>query len=382
MKLIATLGSTPLKDKPFSYQIENEIYKEFLAFKAVQRHYEILDKDVTIFGTKETLSKLGNEIKHHKFENIDDIQKSEGFSDNQLAFYMFEHIFNDKEDDFILDITQGFRHYPISIFSSILLSKNYNPQAIYYAKTTDENAQEFKFIDLLETIYSSNLIILINTFIKTGGVPEFGKTNGDMDKLYPFLKKLGNELSLNQYLTAINSAKHIEKIIDSLRDKFKFLDKNFNELTKDLKQISSLENKSEYIQLIEFAQFALDKNLLVQAMQFLIEAILAYLDQKLQEKYPNTLVGVKKLNITKNTRKTSQDIYKIRSAIKSDILYKKTINKQKYQAIFGTNLLNLLINLRDIDIKRNDISHPNFKNTGISASLVYKYISDFKKMVL
>ncbi|WP_422851318.1 TM1812 family CRISPR-associated protein [Campylobacter geochelonis] len=328
------------------------------------------------------MSKLGNEIKHHKFENIDDIQKSEGFSDNQLAFYMFEHIFNDKEDDFILDITQGFRHYPISIFSSILLSKNYNPQAIYYAKTTDENAQEFKFIDLLETIYSSNLIILINTFIKTGGVPEFGKTNGDMDKLYPFLKKLGNELSLNQYLTAINSAKHIEKIIDSLRDKFKFLDKNFNELTKDLKQISSLENKSEYIQLIEFAQFALDKNLLVQAMQFLIEAILAYLDQKLQEKYPNTLVGVKKLNITKNTRKTSQDIYKIRSAIKSDILYKKTINKQKYQAIFGTNLLNLLINLKDIDIKRNDISHPNFKNTGISASLVYKYISDFKKMVL
>lgn len=140
MKLIATLGDTK-SEFSHTYMFGSELYKERVSFMAVAKKYAIAEQNITILGTAQTEKYIQRAFPNNHFNMVvvDDIDIDELFNKS------VEHI----DKNTILDLTQGFRHFPMTLLLGAIfdISKEKNIHEIYY--NAHEFQKNFKKIDIL-----------------------------------------------------------------------------------------------------------------------------------------------------------------------------------------------------------------------------------------
>ncbi len=166
MRLIATMGASGISQK-HQYIFNGNNYNSELSFLALAEANNITD--IVVIGTeksKESIQTILNvnpniEMVVIESDNVEDVfQKS------------LEYI----SKDTILDLTQGYRHYPmLTLLASIFLQNNAskNIKDIFYAQIVNENCQaykescEYRFTSLIKYLDIANMARIINTFNKS-----------------------------------------------------------------------------------------------------------------------------------------------------------------------------------------------------------------------
>lgn len=385
MKLIATLGASKIENK-FKYKLNDDLVDEtYCSFSALKKHYDLSNGEIIIIGTKQTKERLdAAKDKIGEFENFINLDELEISNDGEFLFsFINEKIIKFLDDEIILDLTQGFRHHPISLFASAILSKDYRPKEIFYAKDISGNNTEFEYLNLISVLDNSSVAILVDTYIKNGGVAYISNPSSDVKKLIKMLSNLSSSLLVNQYKKSINSAKNLNDFIDESK-KISLKD-SFNKLKNDIDILTDLENKPEYIQLIKISKYLRDKELLAQSIQFLFEGILAFIEFYIAKKDPNFNikfeVGKKEVVVKISDKfRYERELYKRRNSIKRDF----SKNNAAYAKYFGDSSKKLQKMLSKIDKKRNDISHPNDDSEASSTNfgaLISNNLSNLEKII-
>lgn len=363
MKLIATMGSK-IENK-VKYKLNDKVYEAYCSFLALKEHYNLKNDDIIIIGTKETK----NAIKNAKeligeFELID-LDEFASSNDSELLFsFIDDKVANYLGNDVILDLTQGFRHHPISLFASAILSKYYRPKEIFYAKDISGTNTEFEYINLINVLNNSNIAILVDTYIKNGGVAYISNPSKEVDKFINHLSKLSKSLLVNQYKKVIEKAKILNKFIDEFKKPS--LNDKLNKLRNDINTLINLEKEPEYVQLLSLSKYLKDKDLLTQSVQFLFEGIQAFVEFYILKVNPDFTIEIKVWEKDREVSKSvkisddliyKRELYKRRNSIKKE--FTKRSKNNRYSNIFGDKFNKLQNMLITVDRKRNDISHPN-----------------------
>ena len=166
MRLIATMGASGIKHE-HSYWINEKEYKSKLSFLALAKAFKI--EDIIVIGTeksKESIQKILDKNSNIKMVTIESSEIEDVFK-KSLEYFT---------KDTILDLTQGYRHYPmLTLLASVFLQNNKDKSIknIYYAQILDETCHpgagscNYNFVSLYKYLDISNMTRIINTFRHT-----------------------------------------------------------------------------------------------------------------------------------------------------------------------------------------------------------------------
>jgi len=361
MKLIATLGTTKPKNL-HTYYIENKKYEKPFSFLALKDYFNIDDNDVIIIGTKDTKEEQEKYIKNFQFVEVN--------ADNFRE--VFEKTINSIENDSIVDLTQSFKSLGYGALLSYFYSKSIGKKVkdIFYAQV-QENCNPgvqnctFVFQSLKEYEEIVELVREINVFLDSWYVIKQEKEE-DFKIIHNNLLEISNKLLLND-LDVLDNIEEINKEIDRLysveeenvggdgntRKTYGFLFNHLNSLQEELNNIkSTLLLSEESKKMFTFAKLFLKKNLLLQSITILFEAIGAYVEEKTENNF-KCKKGEK--IYTKN-----DDKYKFRNCIKSKlsvVRYNKQIPNYLRKIIMINDLENFAKHYMLVDELRNNSAH-------------------------
>lgn len=137
MRLIATLGALEVNSKQ-KYIYEGTTYEEYFSFLALQKALDIASEDTYVIGTSKTLGLLQEKCGDDKtlLGNFQEVDGGIAIDD------FFSLCMRLMEKDTYLDVTQGFRHMPMTLLLSSITATNFedkNIKDIFYAKTLDSS---------------------------------------------------------------------------------------------------------------------------------------------------------------------------------------------------------------------------------------------------
>jgi len=347
MRLIATLGATPVKNKHI-YKQEDIEYSEYFSFLALKKYYNISDENVYVLGTEKTKKELGEYIKNFNFIQLKDNNLEEIFQKSAELV----------EDGDILDLTQSFRLLSFGVFLGVnFLHKKVK---IFYAQLQKSDCSykdeicKHNFILLDKYLQIASLAKEINTFVNSWYVIENEIENFSIihDKLTTISKRLlVNDLDIKE---DILSAK---KIIEKLKkDKFVYLNTHLDILYKEIIKIElALINPKDSIKFFRMSELYFEKNLLLQTLTMLFEAISAYLGDIVPKDYKC------KKNDKFLTIKSGK--YKFRNCIKNSLRSKNGCNFWWFKNL--KNCEKFRDNLLKIDVMRNNSAHAFIQGKGL-----------------
>jgi len=353
MRLIATMGASGIKQK-HKYHIDTKIVESELSFLAIAEAKNI--KDIVVIGTeksKESIQPILDKNRNIEMVVIESSNVEDVFQKS------LEYII----DDTILDLTQGYRHYPmLTLLASIFLQsdKNKNIKDIFYAQIIDENCQAYKescaytFTSLIKYLDISNMARVINTFIKTLLTLEYEVHNQEFKTLQSSLEELTRELFSNNFKKSKQKAKNIEQDINKILDNenLNIVKEHLGNLKDELQKIQQLTRDSESETLLNVSNYFLEKDILLHSVTLLYEAMVAFLDEKLNIHKCNTVIN-------RRGEEVEASIFQRRNCLKlnmgncRDYQYKNNISQCK-------KFSNLL---RKIDGLRNNSAHAHTTGT-------------------
>ena len=166
MRLIATIGANRLLHT-HTYKLNNKSYNSKLSFLALAEALKI--EDIVLIGTQKSKASIKEILEENKNIKMV-IVESKNFED------VFKKSLEFITKDTILDLTQGFRHYPmLTLLAAVFLQSDNitNIKNIYYAQIENETcipAKEncsYTFVSLMKYLDITNMARIINTFINT-----------------------------------------------------------------------------------------------------------------------------------------------------------------------------------------------------------------------
>jgi len=302
MRLIATMGASGINNK-HSYAINGENYESELSFMALAEAYRI--DDIIVIGTEESEKSIKSVLDQNSnikmvvidSDNVEDVfQKS------------LEYI----SKDTILDLTQGYRHYPmLTLLASIFLQNNAekNVKDIFYAQVLDKNCQAYKesckyqFTSLIKYLDIANMARIINTFKGTLITLDYTVHDDAFNKIKDGLNALTKELFSNNFKGSRNKAKSLEQMINKiLEDKsLQIIEEHLLSLKSELELIQNLANGSESEVLLNISEYFLNKDVLLHSVTLLYESMVAFLDEKINNPKCNTVINRRGEEVNANT---------------------------------------------------------------------------------
>lgn len=286
MKLIAVLGATPVTQKQH-YTLDNVVYEEYFAFLAMANALHISSDYITIIGTEQTKALLLEPKYTIDSAIIDNFILS---SDN--VDELFERCLSLIDDDTVLELTQGFRHLPMTLLlSGIAASSEKRLSNIYYAKTANPSCNPskevctFEFISLASYLDRANLNAIIDSFCTSFVVPKLKISFKEFIPVEIKLHELSRHLLGNNIDQAIQSAIKIRSLLIPLQQSS--IAQSIKELNLEIDKLALLSEKSESLRLYHGANFYFEKDLLLHSVTNLFEAILAFLDEYMQKEKIN-----------------------------------------------------------------------------------------------
>lgn len=353
MRLIATMGATGIKNK-HKYKINGEIYESELSFLALAKAYNITD--IIVIGTKKSQESIQRILDENKNINMVVIE-SNNVED------VFQKSLEYISKDTILDLTQGFRHYPmLTLLASIFLQSNAskNIKDIFYAQIVNENCQPYKesctytLTSLIKYLDIANMARIINTFNKTLLTLDYDVYFDDFIIIQKSLDKLSKELFSNNFKSSSRSAKNIDKIIKIAleNNNLDVIKEHLLNLKYEMQTIQQLSSQYESETLLNVSSYFLNKDILLHSVTLLYEAMVAFLDERVDNHKCNTFINRRGEEIQTNTFQR-RNCLKLNMGGCKDPKYKQNISMCK-------EFSNLL---RKIDGFRNTSAHAHTTGT-------------------
>ena len=265
------------------------------------------------------------------FENGYEIREN----DIDEIFEVFEKIFNKDYDEFIIDVTHGFRHLPLLLLIEVLI-KNFQDNSkiskILFAKelikpTKDNNfSGKYEFIDLKEYLDLANLAFVLETFKKNYTLPLHIKLNEE----FKFLEEKLNEFS--EDLMVLNIESLFKSAVPELINELKKVQKpsiihQVKDLIKHLEEEFSYEGKYRYETYYNLAYNLRERGYLLNSLALLYESVRLFLRVYLNKKCPEIMEKVEEF--------FENDDYAI-----GDFCMNKVFNSSKKNIIKKYNKLN------------------------------------------
>jgi len=342
MRLIATMGANELNFK-HSYLVNGNEYNSQVSFMALAEAYGI--EDIIVIGTEKSKESIQSILDANKniemlvieSNNVEDVfQKS------------LEYI----SKDTILDLTQGYRNYPmLTLLASVFLqnSSEKNIKEIFYAQVVDESSLAYKescsyrFTSLIIYLDIANMARIINTFSNTLITLDYDVHSVEFKKLKDGLTELTKELFSNNFKISKEKSHSLVKLINSILEdrSLHIVEEHLTLLKKELQKIQNLVRIKESQTLLNVSEYFLKKDILLHSVTLLYEAMVAFLDEKM----------------TASSRcKEEMDTYRRRNCLK-----KALGNCRSVRNI--TNCQKFSDTLRAIDILRNKSAHGHTTGT-------------------
>jgi hypothetical protein len=313
MRLIATVGANKLKHE-HTYFLNKSSYTHTVSFLALAEALKITD--IVLIGTQqseESLQPLLEKNPNIKMVKIDSDETATVFQKS------LDHITKDT----ILDLTQGYRHYPmLTLLASVFLQNkpDKNIKNIYYAQILDNSCKphqdkcKYRFVSLIHFLDIANMAKIINTFTNTLIVPDYKVVDKSFIDLIQSMEELSKALFSNNFQSSKEAAQHTRSIILEIvsKNELSFLEEHLRNLDIELKKIQNLTREKESLTLLSVSEYFLDKDILLHAITVLYESMVAFLDEKLNIKSCNTYID-------KNGNKKKADIYKRRNCLKKQL---------------------------------------------------------------
>lgn len=332
MKLITVLGATPVSQKQ-NYTLDSKIYQEYFAFLAISRALGISSDKITVIGTKESKALLCEA--RYEIEPI--ILDRFVYSSDNID-ELFEKCLSLIDDETVLELTQGFRHLPMTLLlSGIAASSEKRLSNIFYAKTTDSSCNPtkdvcaFEFISLSSYLDRANLNAIIDSFCTSYVVPKLKISLRDFVPIEIKLHELSRHLLGNNIDQAIQSALKLQSLLNPLEKSS--ISESIKELRTEIDSLAILKNYSESLRLYHGAKQFFKKDLLLHAVTNLFESILAFMDEYVAiHKLPFSYEDYRSHKITRCCDEKKP--YNRRNCLKKAL--KEFTNKNPTHAILGS----------------------------------------------
>lgn len=279
MRLLAVLGATKIGSKQ-KYIYDKVEYEEFFSFLAIQKALDIPSEDIVVIGTDKTKELLMNFRKDNailkNFKEVDDDIEIDDF---------FRLCLESIDTDTYLDVTQGFRHMPMTLLLSSLTAANFgdkNIKDILYAKALDpscrpsEKSCPFEFYSMLSYLDMASIATSVYSFCASYSTPALKVTYPEFVSLHNSLNLLSKHLVGNNITYAIELAKGIKPKLEPLRSSP--LSPLLSKLEGEIDFLISLERMGEHKRFFEGAKQYFQKKLLLNSVTTLFEAVTAFLD--------------------------------------------------------------------------------------------------------
>ena len=244
---------------------------------ALWKRYKNEDVKFKLLATKDAIEiqePLLKEIEHNEiFEyKQDDI--------NAIFTKIIEILLADEQEEYILDVTHGYRDAPImAVISSLnaqLLSKI--NLTIVYAKQFAKNDYKYKILN--EYIETPQISFILITFLQTLRVPNI---NINLP-LYEDLKKFSDDLMANKIQNVLKRIDDIKESLGDLKNKKQYLSTVIDKLLELFEKFDEIRNEElNYKQYFMMAEFFQGKYHL-HAFSYLREAIDLYTKYHFEQK--------------------------------------------------------------------------------------------------
>jgi hypothetical protein len=278
MKLIAVLGATAVTQKQ-RYTLESAVYEEYFAFLAIASALDIPSENITIIGTEQTKALLLEPQYAIPTAILDNFILSSDHVDE-----LFETCLSLIDEDTVLELTQGFRHLPMTLLlSGIAASSEKRLSDIYYAKTANPSCNPskevctFEFISLASYLDRANLNAIIDSFCTSYVIPKLKISFKEFIPIEIKLHELSRHLLGNNIDQAIPSALKLKALLTPLHHSS--ISQSIKELHAEIEKLAMLSQRSESHRLYHGAHYFFEKNLLLHSVTNLFEAVLAFLDE-------------------------------------------------------------------------------------------------------
>ena len=310
MKVVTILGIGRVKDK-FE---DRPIYKydkrlEHLYILKKQRYTNMLALLVDNFDPQDIIpiftmdaktsqtAVLKNEFQDEHIEIFND----KNFISNDKDIYKILRIINDTisdEDEYIIDLTHGFRHIPILATIS-LISQNLNNtdkiKHIFFAKETDPY-KEYEIIDLKEYLEFANMSYMLETFDKNYTVSFVAAfENEDFENLRGELAKFSNDILSNSLKALDNRFDVILEYIENIKknEQIFTFQASLDKIKRHVEELKQISQKEDFQKLYEMAKVFNQKGYLLNAITLLFEGIGRYCASRLEKISPKVETYVK-----------------------------------------------------------------------------------------
>lgn len=316
MKVVTILGigraKEKFEDRPI-YRYDDKL-GSFYSLKK-QRYTNMLPLLIDNFGEQNIMPIFTKDAKDTNIEVLKkefDIEyceffKDENFIDGDKDFYKILRIINDVTSDneeYIIDLTHGFRHIPILATISLIsqsLNNTDKIKHIFFAKEI-KFQEDYEIIDLKEYLELANMSYMLETFDKNYTVSFVAAfKNEDFENLRGELTKFSNDILANSLKALENRFDIVLQYIENIKKNeqiFTFkasLDK-IKEHIEDLKRIS---RKKDFQKLYEIAKVLNKKGYLLNAITLLFEGIGYYCVRGLENFDPKVEAYVKEFKNSK-----------------------------------------------------------------------------------
>ncbi len=352
MRLLAVLGATKISSKQ-KYIYEGTTYEEYFSFLALQKAIGIKSEDTVVIGTRSTRKLLeGYSLDEAILDNFQEVD--DGIAIDDFFRLCLELI----EADTYLDVTQGFRHMPMTLLLSSLTATNFehkNIKDILYAKTQDASCQPstsvctFEFYSMTAYLDMASIATSIDSFCASYSTPAIKVTYPKFVSLYASLDMLSRHLVGNNLTYSIELAKGVKPKLDSLRQSP--LSPLLPKLENEIEFLISLERLREHERFFEGAKRYFQKELLLNSVTTLFEAVTAFLDY-IVTKEGLALVEFDYKSGRQTICKEQKDKYKRRNCQKKAL--KAFVDKNKTHPIVNGAFLT---QLKELDKMRNLSAH-------------------------
>lgn len=350
MKLIAVLGATAVTQKQ-RYTLNGAVFEEYFAFLAMATALHIPSEQITIIGTEQTKALLSESQYAISTAIIENFVLSSDSVDE-----LFETCLSLIDDDTVLELTQGFRHLPMTLLlSGIAASSEKRLSNIYYAKTTDLSCNPmkdictFEFISLTSYLDRANLNAIIDSFCTSYVVPKLKISFKEFIPVEIKLHELSRHLLGNNLNTAIQSAMKLKPMIENLKNSR--VAKSITELDKEIGMLCDLNHQHESLQLYNGAKMFYQKELLLHAVTNLFESVSALMDEIVSAQKLTFTYFDHKEHKTKNCLEHSR-AYNRRNCLKKGL--RDFLAKRKDHAVLNTIFHT---KLKQLDEMRNHSAH-------------------------
>ncbi len=366
--------------------------------------------DIKSIYTNLSKQKQSMVLEYEKFEyDIEDngLFISENIKDEEANYSYFLDKYNELIEEYdrvIIDVSHGFRHFPILAVVNLIIQNIKNPKKIEYILFAKEIEQfkEYEVIDLKEYLELANLSFMLSTFNQNYTV------SSNIQFTNPLYKKISKELSdfsshfLSNSFKTLIEGKTIEDIIDNLELlQEKKTVENFKsyivDIIEHLEDIRQLKHKKESIKLYELSKIMDERGYQLNAITLLFEALGFYCLESIgkidnlgdrvnefkgyieEKKRPLHIYSTYTLANESRVIVKKRDGFKISNFINNENMKKKIITH--LNSVENLNQFKQFI--ESLEGLRNNLAHGNSGFTLKDVKLIYtKNLDKFEKFVI